>query len=88
MTRIIFWAVLLLSLSYGAIWLSNNPGTIMVEWMGYEISAPILVMVIGVVALFFGTILLVSMAARLFNIPFVHRMKRQAKNHELFGFKN
>lgn len=82
MIRIIFWAVLLIGLASGAIWLNNNPGTIQVEWMGYEISAPILVMVIAVFALLLGTIMLVSLVARLFNIPLTYRMKSQKKNHE------
>ena len=82
MTRILFWAALLIGLAMGAIWLNDHPGTIQIEWMGYEVSAPILVMVIGIAALLLGTIMLVSLVARLFNIPLNYRMKNQKKNHD------
>jgi|GEM_PF-2126516 len=82
MIRILFWTILLVGLASGAIWVSNHPGSIQVEWMGYEISAPILVMIVAIAALLLGTIVLVSFVARLFNIPLNYRMNSQKKNHE------
>ncbi len=53
MIRIVWNAILLGIIALAAAWLSNNPGTLHIEWIGYSVQTSVAV-VIGVVAVLYA----------------------------------
>ena len=82
MLKLIIWIILLVGLIMSTIWVKDNPGDIVIHWLGYEITASIIAVIIAFLAILFGTILLVSTVARLFNIPLLFSHKRSKKKQE------
>src|SRR5680860_340006 len=51
MTRILFFVLVVVAVALGVAWLADRPGTITIEWLGYEIETSAFVAAVALVAL-------------------------------------
>ena len=51
MTRILFFVLVVVAVALGVAWLADRPGTVTVEWLGYEIETSAFVAAVALVAL-------------------------------------
>src|SRR5665811_999561 len=51
MTRILFFVLVVVAVALGLAWLADRPGTVTVEWLGYEIETSAFVAAVALVAL-------------------------------------
>ena len=63
MTRILFFTLFVIAAALGLAWLADRPGTISIEWLGYQIETSAFVGVVAV-ALFVATLILIYSVLR------------------------
>ncbi|MFK7793532.1 MAG: heme biosynthesis protein HemY [Devosiaceae bacterium] len=51
MLRVLFFLGLVLAFAFGFAWLADRPGTVSIDWMGYEIELSAMLAMVGLVAL-------------------------------------
>lgn len=82
MIRLLAYFVLLIPVTYGALWLAEHPGEVMVEWQGYEIRMALGILV-GMV--FFGTVIVLMSTLIIRSIlytPYHLRQKHKIRRYE------
>ena len=82
MLRLIAYLILLAPVTYGALWLAEHPGNVVIEWQGYEIR-----MALGILAglVTFGTVIILTtvlIIRSLLYTPERMRQKRKLRNYE------
>jgi len=69
MTRILFFTVFVIAAALGLAWLADRPGTISVEWLGYQIETSAFVGVVTVALLVAALILILAVIRYIWTRP-------------------
>lgn len=69
MTRILFFILAVVAVALGLAWLADRPGTVTVEWLGYQIETSAFVAALGVIALVCLVILVVALLRYVWTRP-------------------
>ena len=82
MTRILFFVLFVAAAALGLAWLADRPGTVVVEWLGYQIEASAFVVTVLIVALIALAVLAYELARYLWTRPaaiaaYVQERRRQ-----------
>lgn len=82
MLRLVAYLILLVPVTYGALWLAERPGQVTIEWQGYEIS-----MALGILAglVVFATVIVLMLALILRSLlatPARMRQRHRLKRYE------
>jgi HemY protein len=72
----VFWFIIaLFLLTYSVAWLADNNGSVMVNWLGYELQTDVLTIIIVTIVLTITIILLASLLTRILAIKFPSLLK-------------
>jgi HemY protein len=72
----VFWFIIALFLiTYSVAWLADNNGSVMVNWLGYELQTDVLTIIIITIVLTITIILLASLLTRILAIKFPSLLK-------------
>ncbi len=86
MTRILFFILFIVAVALGLAWLADRPGTVTIEWLGYQIEASAFVASIAVVALVAFVILAFAVLRYVWTRPAAMaayvKEKRRQQGHE------
>lgn len=86
MTRILFFILFIVAVALGLAWLADRPGTVTIEWLGYQIQASAFVASIAVVALVAFVILAFAVLRYVWTRPAAMaayvKEKRRQQGHE------
>ncbi len=69
MTRILFFTLFVIAAALGLAWLADRPGTISIEWLGYQIETSAFVGVVSAVVLVVALILIYSLLRYIWTRP-------------------
>ncbi|HEV2558329.1 MAG TPA: heme biosynthesis HemY N-terminal domain-containing protein [Microvirga sp.] len=86
MWRALFFIVLLAVAAYGAVWLADRPGTVLVTFGGYEVQTTVAVAAVALAGLAFALALLWAGVSTLVRLPsrltFASRARKRAKGYQ------
>jgi HemY protein len=69
MIRLVIFLVILTAIAFGAGWLADRPGTVVIHWQGWDMETSVLFAAVALVALVVAAGVLWSILSTLFNLP-------------------
>jgi HemY protein len=86
MWRALVFIGLLCVAAFGAVWLADRPGTVLVTFAGYEVQTSVSVAAIGLVGVALGLALLWSLVSGILHLPsrltFASRARRRSRGYQ------
>lgn len=82
MIRVLIFLVLLAVATWGAVWLAERPGDVVVVWQGYRIETSLAAAAVAVVALAMAVMFVWSIVSTIVRLPGIFGMARRTRRKE------
>ncbi len=81
MVQLLGWLMLLVALSIGVVWMTEHPGIIAIDWMGYRIETPIGILIAAAVLALIALAPVFMLLRKLFALPNRYRMHSEQQRY-------
>jgi HemY protein len=82
MLRLLIYAMLFVGVTYGALWVSERPGDVLIEWQGYEIQMQLGILLAMAVLATVAVLCVFLMLRSMFLVPKRLRQHNRLRRHE------